>query len=77
MFSESLHFIQQHPTLELWILKVLHCNTTMGTACNVTDLPRETQLPIFWFPVLKSLYKFILSITKGPTIWVPGLLGIL
>ena len=26
-------------------------------------------------PVLKSLYTFILSITQGPTIWVPGLLG--
>ena len=36
----------------------------------------EAQLPIYWVPVLKSLYKFILSITQGPTIWVPGLLGL-
>ena len=37
----------------------------------------EAQLPItYWVPVLKSLYKFILSITQGPTIWVPALLGI-
>ena len=28
----------------------------------------ETQLPIDWVPVLESLYKFILSITQGPTI---------
>ena len=36
----------------------------------------EAQLPIYRVPVLKSLYRFILSITQGPTIWVPGLLGI-
>ena len=36
----------------------------------------EAQLPICWVPVLKSLYKFVLSITQGPTIWVPGLLGL-
>ena len=30
----------------------------------------------FRVPVLKSLYEFILSITQGPTIWVPGLLGV-
>ena len=35
----------------------------------------EAQLPIYWVPG-KSLYTFILSITQGPTIWVPGLLGI-
>ena len=35
----------------------------------------EAQLPIYWVPVLESLYKFILPITQGPTIWVPGLLG--
>ena len=28
----------------------------------------------YWVPVLKSLYKFRLSITQRPTIWVPGLL---
>ena len=36
----------------------------------------EDQLPICCVSVLKSLYKFILSITQGPTIWVPGLLGL-
>ena len=36
----------------------------------------EAQIPIYWVPVLKSLYKFTLSITQGPTIWVPGLLGL-
>ena len=35
----------------------------------------EAQLPIYWVPVLKSLYTFVLSIAQGPTIWVPGLLG--
>ena len=40
-------------------------------------LTLEAQLPIYWVPVLKSLYKFILSITQGPTIWVPGLLGLI
>ena len=35
----------------------------------------EAQLPIYWVPVLKSLYNFILSVTQGPTMWVPGLLG--
>ena len=35
----------------------------------------KAQLPIYWVPVLKSLYNFILSGTKGPTIWVPGLVG--
>ena len=35
----------------------------------------EAQLPIYWVPVLKSLYNSILSVTQGPTIWVPGLLG--
>ena len=33
----------------------------------------EAQLPIYWVPVLKSLYKSILSVAQGPTIWVPGL----
>ena len=37
----------------------------------------EAQLPIYWVPVFKSLYKFVLSTTQGPTVWVPGLLGIL
>ena len=36
----------------------------------------EAQLPKYWVPVLKSLYEFILSIAQGPTIWVPGLLGV-
>ena len=36
----------------------------------------EAQLPIYWVPVLKPLYNSILSVTQGPTIWVPGLLGI-
>ena len=26
--------------------------------------------------VLKTLYNYVLSVTQGPTIWVPGLLGI-
>ena len=38
-------------------------------------LPLEAQLPRYWVPVLKSLYQFSVSITQGPTIWVPGLLG--
>ena len=47
---------------------------------RVHEIPRlnlEAQLPMYWVPVLKSLYKFILSITQGPTIWLPGLLGLL
>ena len=36
----------------------------------------EAQLPIYWVPVLGSLYKLILPITQEPTVWVPGLLGI-
>ena len=35
----------------------------------------EAQVPIYWVPVIGSLYKLILSITQEPTIWVPGLLG--
>ena len=35
----------------------------------------EAQLPIYWVPVLKTLYNYILSVAQGPTIWVPGLLG--
>ena len=42
---------------------------------DTRSLSLEAQLPINWVPVLKSLYKCILSITQGPTIWVPGLLG--
>ena len=35
----------------------------------------EAQVPIYWVPVPRSLFKFILSkLTQGPTIWVPGLL---
>ena len=30
---------------------------------------------MYWVPVLQSLFEFILSMTQGPTIWVPGLLG--
>ena len=41
--------------------------------CRVEAL--EAQLPIYWVPVLKSLYNFLRSVTQGPTIWVPGLLG--
>ena len=29
----------------------------------------EAQLPIYWVPVLESLYRFVLPITQGPTIW--------
>ena len=36
----------------------------------------EAQLPTYWVPILKSLYNLILSVTQGPTIWVPGLLGV-
>ena len=35
----------------------------------------EAQLPVYWVPVLLSLYNNIFSATQGPTIWVPGLLG--
>ena len=35
----------------------------------------DAQLPIYWVPVLQSLYTYTLSVTQGPTIWVPGLLG--
>ena len=34
----------------------------------------EAQLPIYWVPVLGSLYELKMSITQEPTIWVPGLL---
>ena len=43
---------------------------------STTDVTLEAQLPIYWVPVLKFLFKFILSVTQGPTIWVPGLLGL-
>ena len=39
------------------------------------ELTLEAQLPRYWVPLPKSLYTCILSITQGPTIWVPGLLG--
>ena len=32
------------------------------------NLTLEAQLPIYWVPVLGSLYKLILSITQEPTI---------
>ena len=35
----------------------------------------EAQLPKYWVPVLKTLSTLILSVTQGPTIGVPGLLG--
>ena len=41
----------------------------------VGNLSLEAQLPIYWVPFLKPLYDFMLSVTQGPTIWVPGLLG--
>ena len=34
--------------------------------------PIEAQLPIYWVPVLGSLYTLILSTTQEPTMWVPG-----
>ena len=40
------------------------------------NLTLEAQLPIYWVPVLGSLYELILAITQEPTIWVPGLLGL-
>ena len=43
----------------------------------VSEYTLEAQLPIYWVPVLKSLYTFIRSITQGPTTWAPGLLGII
>ena len=40
------------------------------------DLRTGTQYIGNWgVPVLKSVYNFIISVTQGPTIWVPGLLG--
>ena len=45
---------------------------------RIITLPQEVleaQLPIYWVPVLNTLYNYILSVTQGPTIWVPGLLG--
>ena len=42
-----------------------------GTKIKGTNL----KSLIYWVPVPKSLYNFILSVTQGPTIWVPGLLG--
>ena len=38
-------------------------------------VPLEAQLPIYWVPVLKTLYNSIISVTQRPTIWVPVLLG--
>ena len=46
-----------------------------GHKVFITDVSLEAQLPVYWVPVLKSLYSFILSVTQGATIWVPGLLG--
>ena len=42
---------------------------------TVAHLALEAQLPTYWVPVLNTLYSFILCVTQGPTIWVPGLLG--
>ena len=47
----------------------------MLLAIDHADLTLEAQLPIYWVSVLKSLFKSIISITQGPTVGVPGLLG--
>ena len=52
----------------------LSCPLPRPSSPNNTS--REAQIPIYWVPVLQSLCKLILSITQGPTIWVPGLLGL-
>ena len=47
----------------------------LGICLSLTCPPKqslEAQLPMYWVPVLGSLYKCILSITQGLTIWVPG-----
>ena len=38
-------------------------------------VPLEAQLPCLGFLSLRTLDDFILSVTQGPTIWVPGHLG--
>ena len=55
-------------------LVALVCHTVWGL--GFSDLALEAQVPIYWAPVLKSLYELVLSVTQGPTIWVPGLLGL-
>ena len=40
------------------------------------EVTLAAQLPTYWVPVFKSLFKCTLSITQRPTIWVPGLLGL-
>ena len=48
--------------------------STIGPFRGYLGITLEAQLPIHWVPVLRSLYNFVLSVTQGPTIWVPGLL---
>ena len=42
-------------------VKSLHLGEALGC------LTLEAQLPIYWVPVLQTLYNFILSVTQGPT----------
>ena len=47
----------------------------IGTHGSESGVAPRSPVTLYWVPVLKSLFKFILSITQGPTTWVPGLLG--
>ena len=47
----------------------------MGISMNRDGIALEAQLPVHWVSVLKTLDNLILSVTQGPPIWVPGLLG--
>ena len=60
---------------ETWPEDSVHVEPQCPEEAQSANVALKAQLPIYWVPVLKSLYNFILSGTKGPTIWVPGLLG--
>ena len=46
-------------------------NVAPAGMLNVIDT-LEAQLPIYWVPVLKSLYRFIPSITLNPKPYYMG-----
>ena len=43
----------------------------------VLNVTLEAQLPIYWVPVLRSVYKLILSITQEPTICFQGYIEVI
>ena len=81
IFQRNTHQNQNEPPLKLHL--DFFSSSALGARGRCTRVycpwhgySLEAQIPIYRVPVLKSLYKSILSKTQGPTIWVPGLLGV-